>query len=55
MNKLVTGWNVSGNMIAQAGTPLTITDKTAGTAYYGAANPGSAEEAAPHDRNFAPE
>jgi hypothetical protein len=43
LNKLVTGWNVSGNTIAQAGTPLTFTDKTAGTAYYGAANPGSAE------------
>ena len=43
LNKLVTGWNVSGNTIVQTGTPMTITDTTAGTAYYGAANPGSAE------------
>src|SRR5262249_18565334 len=37
------GWNVSGNAIAQTGTPLTLTDTAAGTAFYGAANPGSAE------------
>jgi hypothetical protein len=43
LNKLVTGWNVSGNAIAQTGTPMTITDTTAGTAFYGAANPGSPE------------
>ncbi|HXP87093.1 MAG TPA: carboxypeptidase regulatory-like domain-containing protein [Bryobacteraceae bacterium] len=43
LNKLVTGWNVSGNMLAQTGTPLTITDTSAGTAYYGAANAGTAE------------
>ncbi len=43
LNKLVTGWNVSGNVIAQVGTPLTFTDKNGGTAYYGGANPGSAE------------
>jgi hypothetical protein len=43
LGKLASGWNVSGNIIAQAGTPLTVTDTTAGTAYYGAANPGSAE------------
>jgi Carboxypeptidase regulatory-like domain len=43
LNKLVTGWNVSGNTIVQTGTPLTITDTTAGTAYYGASNPGGAE------------
>jgi hypothetical protein len=41
--KLATGWNVSGNTIIQTGTPLTITDTAAGTAWYGAANPGSAE------------
>jgi hypothetical protein len=43
LKKLATGWNVSGNVIAQTGTPLTVTDTAAGTAYYGAANPGSAE------------
>jgi hypothetical protein len=43
LNKLVTGWNISGNTIAQTGTPLTFTDTAGGTAYYGAANPGSAE------------
>jgi len=43
LNKLVTGWNVSGNTIVQDGTPLTFTDTAGGTAYYGAANPGSAE------------
>jgi hypothetical protein len=43
LNKLVTGWNVSGNTIVQTGTPLTVTDKAGGTAYYGGANPGSAE------------
>jgi hypothetical protein len=30
LNKLVTGWNVSGNVIAQVGTPLTFTDKNGG-------------------------
>jgi hypothetical protein len=42
-NKLASGWNVSGNTILQTGTPLTVTDTGAGTAYYGAANPGSSE------------
>lgn len=42
-SKLASGWNISGNTIAQSGNPLTITDTTAGTAFYGAANPGSAE------------
>jgi hypothetical protein len=41
--KLATGWNVSGNTVLQTGTPLTVTDTAAGTAYYGGANPGSAE------------
>jgi hypothetical protein len=41
--KLANGWNVSGNTVIQTGTPLTITDTAAGTAWYGAANPGSAE------------
>jgi hypothetical protein len=39
----VTGWNLSGNVIAQNGSPLTFTDTSAGTAYYGAANAGTAE------------
>ena len=43
LNKLATGWSVSGNTIAQTGTPLTVTDKAGGTAYYGGSNPGSAE------------
>lgn len=43
VNKLVGGWNISGNVLAQTGTPLTFTDTTAGTAFYGGANPGSAE------------
>ncbi len=43
IGKLASGWNISGNIIAQTGTPLTITDTAAGTAYYGASNPGSAE------------
>jgi TonB dependent receptor len=43
LNKLVSGWNISGNTIAQTGTPMTITDTAGGTAYYGGANPGSAE------------
>jgi hypothetical protein len=43
LGKLATGWNVSGNVIVQTGTPLTVTDTAAGTAYYGAANPGSPE------------
>jgi hypothetical protein len=43
LGKLATGWNVSGNAIAQMGSPLTITDTSGGTAYYGGANPGSAE------------
>jgi Carboxypeptidase regulatory-like domain len=43
LGKLATGWNVSGNTIVQTGTPMTITDTTAGTAYYGASNPGNAE------------
>jgi Carboxypeptidase regulatory-like domain len=43
LSKLVTGWNISGNTIVQTGTPLTVTDKAGGTAYYGGANPGSSE------------
>jgi len=43
LKKVLGGWNVSGNTIAQAGTPLTFTDTSAGTAYYGAANAGTAE------------
>ena len=43
LGKLASGWNVSGNTIVQTGTPMTITDTAAGTAYYGGANPGSAE------------
>jgi hypothetical protein len=43
LGKLVSGWNVSGNTIVQTGTPLTITDTAAGTAFYGGANPGNAE------------
>jgi hypothetical protein len=42
-NRLTGGWNVSGNTVLQTGTPLTITDTAAGTAYFGAANPGSSE------------
>jgi hypothetical protein len=43
LNKVIGGWNVSGNTIAQGGSPLTIFDTAGGTAYYGAANPGTAE------------
>ena len=43
LGKLANGWNVSGNTIVQAGSPLTIFDTAGGTAYYGAANPGSSE------------
>lgn len=43
LKKMVSGWNISGNTIAQAGTPLTFSDTSAGTAYYGGANPGTAE------------
>ncbi len=43
LGRLVGGWNISGNVIAQTGSPLTVTDTAAGTAYYGAANPGSPE------------
>jgi hypothetical protein len=43
VDKLIGGWNISGNSIVQVGSPLTVTDTNAGTAYYGAANPGSSE------------
>jgi hypothetical protein len=43
LSKFASGWNVSGNVTIQSGNPLTITDTAAGTAYYGAANPGTAE------------
>jgi hypothetical protein len=41
--KLVSGWNFSGVTVLQDGTPVTFTDTGGGTAYYGGANPGSAE------------
>ena len=43
LGKLSNGWSVSGTTIAQNGTPLTFNNKNGGTAYYGAANPGSGE------------
>src|SRR5579883_1990172 len=32
LGRLVGGWNISGNVIAQTGSPLTVTDTAAGTA-----------------------
>lgn len=43
LSHLVKGWSVSGTTIAQNGTPLTFNNTNGGTAYYGAANPGSGE------------
>ena len=43
LGKLSNGWSVSGTTIVQNGTPLTFTNTNGGTAYYGAANPGSGE------------
>ena len=40
---LAKGWAISGVTMVQGGTPMTFFDTAGGTAYYGAANPNSAE------------